>query len=57
MSATSMETVSIHAEVEGADQINGRLPLVAGFDLAGPLTEEQFAAVLSDIEEKFNREK
>jgi hypothetical protein len=38
----SMETVAIYAEVENQVEINGDLPLVAGFDLPAPITEKQF---------------
>ena len=49
----SMETVSIYANVEGQDEINGGLPLVAGFDLPAPLTEQQFECVCDQIEQRF----
>jgi hypothetical protein len=32
----SMETVAVYAEVENQVEINGDLPLVAGFDLPAP---------------------
>ena len=49
----SMETVSIYAEVEGADQINGGLPLVAGFDLPRPMTQDEFDTMRATFEQQF----
>ena len=49
----SLETVSVYAEVEGQDETNGGLPLVAGFDLPYPVTEKQFALMREQIELEF----
>ena len=49
----SMETVSVYAEVEDQDEINGGLPLVAGFDLPAPITEKEFEPMRDTIEQQF----
>ena len=49
----SMETVSVYAEVENQVEINGDLPLVAGFDLPAPITEKQFELMRETIEQQF----
>jgi hypothetical protein len=49
----SMETVAIYAEVENQVEINGDLPLVAGFDLPAPITEKQFELMRETIEQQF----
>jgi hypothetical protein len=49
----SLETVSVYAEVENQMEINGDLPLVAGFDLPLPITETQFELMREAIEKDF----
>ena len=49
----SMETVAVYAEVENQVEINGDLPLVAGFDLPAPITEKQFELMRETIEQQF----
>ena len=49
----SRETVSVYAEVENQAEINGDLPLVAGFDLPAPITEKQFELMRETIEQQF----
>jgi hypothetical protein len=48
-----LETVSVYAEVENQMEINGDLPLVAGFDLPLPITETQFELMREAIEKDF----
>jgi hypothetical protein len=48
-----METVSVYAEVENQVEINGDLPLVAGFDLPAPITEKRFELMRQTIEQQF----
>ena len=49
----SLETVSVYAEVEGQEKINGDLPLTAGFDLPLPITGKQFELMREAIERQF----
>jgi len=47
------QSVSIHAEIENGDAINGGLPLVATYRLCEPLTQDEFDQMRSDIEKLF----
>jgi hypothetical protein len=49
----SMETVAVYAEVENQVEINGDLPLVAGFDLPRPMTQDEFDAMRIIFEQQF----
>jgi hypothetical protein len=49
----SNDTVSVYAEFQDQEEINGDLPLVACFDLPHALTEEQFEGLREVFELEF----